>query len=142
MTRKMIIALVATAMLGAAAIADTAAARGGGHGGMGGGHGGGMHGGMGGMHGGWGGGMRAGGWGGMRAASWGGPRAAMWGGHRGFARSGFVHNRFAFRHHRFHRRFVFASVGFGYPYYNDYCFVGRRVWTPWGWTWRRIWVCG
>jgi hypothetical protein len=134
MTRKMIIALAATAMLGAAAIANTAAARGGGHGGMGGGHGGGMHGGMGGMHGGWG--------GGMRAASWGGPRAAMWGGHRGFARSGFVHNRFAFRHHRFHRRFVFASVGFGYPYYNDYCFVGRRVWTPWGWTWRRVWVCG
>jgi hypothetical protein len=22
------------------------------------------------------------------------------------------------------------------------CFRIRRFWTPWGWTWRRIWFCG
>jgi hypothetical protein len=129
MRRKMIIALAATAMLGAAAIADNAIARGG-HGG-GGGHGG--HGGMGGMH---------AGMGGMRGGSWGGARVGAWGGSRAWGHSRFVHNRFAFRHHRFHRnRFLFAtSIGFGYPYYD--CYTVRRVWSPWGWTWRRIWVCG
>jgi hypothetical protein len=133
MRRKMIIALAATAMLGAAAIADSAMARGG-HGG-GGGHGG--HGGMGGMHGGMRGGMAVG----MRGGSWGGARVGAWGGSRAFAHNRFVHNRFAFRHHRFHRsRFLFAA-SFGYPYYGD-CFMVRRVWSPWGWTWRRIWVCG
>jgi hypothetical protein len=53
---------------------------------------------------------------------------------------GMPHHHFAFRHHhRFHNRFAFVGV----PYASDYdCFVVRRVWTPWGWSWRRIWVCG
>src|SRR5215510_2946121 len=88
MRRRLMIALAATAMLGAAAFADSAIARGG-HGG-GGGHGG--HGGMGGM--------RGGSWGGARVGAWGGSRAAMWGGSlgawgsRAFAHNRFVHNRF------------------------------------------------
>ena len=54
--------------------------------------------------------------------------------HHNFA----FHNRFAFRHHhafffRHHRHFAFA--------FGDDCVVIRRVWTPWGWHWRRIWVC-
>jgi hypothetical protein len=55
----------------------------------------------------------------------------------------FAANRFAFRHHfpfrhRFVRdRFAFASFAFA----GSDCFVIRRVWTPWGWSWRRIWVC-
>lgn len=49
------------------------------------------------------------------------------------------HHRFAFAHHRFfafRHPFAFAAVG------DNGCFRVRRVWTPWGWTWRRIWVCG
>lgn len=45
--------------------------------------------------------------------------------------------RFAFRDHfRFRHRLVFAAVG------DDGCFRVRRIWTPFGWKWRRIWVCG
>jgi hypothetical protein len=52
-------------------------------------------------------------------------------------------NRFAFHSFPFHHRFF----GFGRPFAfaavaGDGCFVIRRVWRPWGWTWRRIWVCG
>jgi len=46
-----------------------------------------------------------------------------------FRRRGF-RNRFGFRHHFFRPGFAFAS-----------CSVVRRSWTPWGWRWRRIWVC-
>ncbi len=45
----------------------------------------------------------------------------------------FRHHRF-FRHHFFRHHFAFAAIDGG-------CFVVRRVWTPWGWHWRRIWVC-
>ncbi len=101
-----------------------------------------VHGGMG-MHGGHSGhmGMHGGHMGmGMRA----GHVGAM---HRGFVRHNFAfhrhhffHNRFAFRHHHrfFHDRFAFVGAGFAF---DDECFVIRRVWTPWGWHWRRIWVC-
>jgi len=66
------------------------------------------------------------------------PHAAF---HNGFA----FHNRVAFHsfpfHHRFfafRRPFVFSTV-----VANDVgCFRVRPVWTPWGWRWRRIWVCG
>ncbi len=73
--------------------------------------------------------------------------ARMGVGHAGFARPGFVRpggfaaarpfafrgNRFAFRHHRFHRnRLVFVGAGLPYAYY-DSCY--RRIWTPWGWRW-------
>ncbi len=80
------------------------------------------------MHGGhWGGGHPAGGWGHV---------------HHNFA----FYNRFAFRHHhhhhafffRHHRHFAFIGAPFAF---GDDCVVVRRVWTPWGWHWRRIWVC-
>jgi len=78
------------------------------------------------MHGGhWGGGHPAGGWGHV---------------HHNFA----FHNRFAFRHHhhafffRHHRHFALIGAPFAI---GDDCVVIRRVWTPWGWHWRRIWVC-
>jgi len=59
--------------------------------------------------------------------------------HHNFA----FHNRFAFRHHhafffRHHRHFAFIGAPFAF---GDDCVVVRRVWTPWGWHWRRIWVC-
>ena len=51
------------------------------------------------------------------------------------------HGNFAFHHHHhgfFHNRFAFVGV----PYAYDYdCYAVRRVWTPWGWSWRRTWVC-
>jgi hypothetical protein len=52
----------------------------------------------------------------------------------------FFHNRFVFRHHHrfFHNRFAFIGAGFAF---DDECFVIRHVWTPWGWHWRRVWVC-
>jgi hypothetical protein len=62
------------------------------------------------------------------------------GGHHGFSGGGF-------RHHGFHRGFFGSGFGFyGYPYsaYYGYdgCYQVRRVPTPWGWRWRRVWVCG
>jgi len=74
------------------------------------------------------------------------------GGHAGmhghFAPRHVVHNRFVFRHHVAHRPFFvrrhlrrhFAFVG-GPLVVSDSCVVVRRVSTPWGWHWRRIWVC-
>jgi len=121
MMRKFI-ALAATALFCVAMTPNAASARGGG-GHMGGGHMGGGHfagahfsgGHLGGMGGGW-------------HGNWGG----------GFRHHAFFpRDRFFFRH-RFHRFPVFfASIDDGYG-----CFIPRRVWTPWGWRWRRIWVCG
>lgn len=126
---RRIIALAATALLCALLASTAASARGGGgHGGMGGGHGG-M--GMGGMHGSFGG-MR----GGFSGVHGGFRGAAIGGFHRPFVGPG----RFAFRHHRFHRfhnGFFFASIDDSYG-----CVAVSRVWTPWGWRWRRVWVCG
>ena len=59
---------------------------------------------------------------------WGG-----WGFHRGF-----VGPRFGFRGPRFGFRFGVAP--FGYGAYAS-CRQVRRVWTPFGWRWRSIWVC-
>jgi hypothetical protein len=59
-------------------------------------------------------------------------------GNRAFAGHRFAfHDRFAFRHHffPFRHRFAFATVDGG-------CFAVRRVWSPWGWRWHRVWVCG
>lgn len=55
-----------------------------------------------------------------------------------------VHNRFAFNHrfafrHRFFPRHHFAFVAA--PIVGDGCVQVRQVWTPWGWAWRRVWVC-
>jgi hypothetical protein len=131
MMRK-IIALAATALLCSLVATGAASARMGGMGGHPGGMGG-FHGGMGAFHGGMGA-FHAGPVGGFRA----GP--AFTHSNVAFHHHAFVHNRFFFRHHRFHHRFVtpfiFASV------VDDSCFIVRRVWTPWGWHWRRVWVCG
>ncbi len=49
------------------------------------------------------------------------------------------HDRFRHHHHRFFRNgFGFSSFAFAG---DDGCYAPRRVWTPWGWRWRRIWVC-
>ena len=49
----------------------------------------------------------------------------------------FAHHPFFVRHH-FRRHFAFVGVPL---VAGDSCVVVRRVWTPWGWHWRRIWVC-
>src|SRR5215211_4019275 len=145
MVRKMMIALAATAFVGAIVVSGTADAR------SGGGFGGGGFRGGGGMHMG-GGGFRGGGFGGggfRGGFAGGGFRGAHFGGFRGgFVRPGFRHgfvgNRFAFRHHR---RFFAAPFFVGaslYPayayssYYDDPCWVVR--YTAWGP--RAVYVCG
>jgi hypothetical protein len=47
------------------------------------------------------------------------------------------------RHHRFHRNFAFAAVPFAVGAYAAYdsCYTWRRVWTPWGWSWSRVYAC-
>jgi hypothetical protein len=130
--RKLMIVLAAIATIGAGATLPAFARGGGGHGGHGG------HGGMG--HGGHGGFGRAAGTGhgGMARAGFARPggigrvagvRTAGWHGHR------FAGNKFAFRHHRFHRRFAFIGAGFGYSAY-DSCIT--PVWTAWGWRWTNV----
>ncbi len=79
----------------------------------------------------------------------------MPGGGARFANAGFRHGGFG-RHHRF-RHFVPFAVGFGVPYYynnyyyDDYyagypydegCYELTQVPTPYGWRWRRVYVCG
>jgi hypothetical protein len=53
-----------------------------------------------------------------------------WGGWHGHHHGGF------FRGPRF-----FAGPFLSYGYY-DPCYRPVRVWTPWGWRFRRVWVCG
>jgi hypothetical protein len=64
--------------------------------------------------------------------------------HGHFAPRPAFHGRFVYRHHpifvRHHFRRQFAFVGVPLVA-GDSCVVVRRVWTPWGWHWRRIWVC-
>ena len=132
--RKLMIVLAAIATISAGATLPAFARGGGGHGGGGhGGHGGGHsmgHGGLG--HGGFG---RAG----VARAAFARPvgigrmavaRSQGWHGQR-FAGK----HRFAFRHHRFHRRFAFIGAGFAYSAY-DSCI--SPVWTPWGWRWTNV----
>jgi|SRR5215211_139098 hypothetical protein len=165
MLRKTIVALFTIASVGMLA-PDVASARGGfGGGGF---HGGGFHGGGGFGGGGF---RAAGigmGGAGFRAAAVGpGFRsAAINPGFRSAAafspgiRTG-IHS--GFRHHH-HRGFPFAAAAFGaglafgaypYGYYDDYypyyaasyyddygCYlIRKRVWTPYGWTFRRVQVC-
>jgi hypothetical protein len=128
MLRKMAIALAAVVVVTAGSTLS-AAARGGGHGGMG-------HGGMG--HGG----MGSGGFG--HAGGFGGAAMAHPGGFGGVAavhpmalRGGrFVSgDRFHFRHRFVGNRFAFVGGGLPYGYYDD-CYT--RVWTPWGWRWSYV----
>jgi len=38
--------------------------------------------------------------------------------------------------------YYYGGYPYGYSgYYDDGCYVGRRVWTPYGWRIRRVWVC-
>jgi hypothetical protein len=76
--------------------------------------------------------------------------------HRSFAPAAF-HNRFVSRDRfAFRNRFVAHNFPFHHRFFafrhpfavaavvgdDDGCFRLRRIWTPWGWSWRRIWVCG
>jgi len=59
-----------------------------------------------------------------------------------FAVNGGRFGRFGHRH--FRRGFGpgFGLFAFGGGPWWDSCWRLRRVWTPWGWHWRRINVCG
>jgi hypothetical protein len=35
-----------------------------------------------------------------------------------------------------------VSPGYAYDYDYDGCYRLHRVWTPWGWRLRRVYVCG
>ena len=59
--------------------------------------------------------------------------------HDRFAFRSRFHDRFAFRHHFFRNRFAVVGVPFDD---DDGCLSLRHVWTPWGWTWKRVWICG
>jgi hypothetical protein len=114
MLRKALIALVAAAAVGVAFIPTESSARGGGGHGFGGGHFGGGH----------------------------------FGG-RGFGGRGFVGRGFGGR--RFVGRGFVGGLGLGYypyAYYPSYgddgyngCWRLHRAWTPYGWRWRRHYVC-
>jgi hypothetical protein len=81
---------------------------------------------------------------GTAAAAHGFHRGGHAGHHGHFAPRHAFHNGFAFRHRpvfvRHHVRRHFAFVGVPLVA-SDSCVVVRRVWTRWGWHWRRIWVC-
>jgi hypothetical protein len=55
-------------------------------------------------------------------------------------RIAFRNNRFVFRNNRFAFRHRFVRFGRVFAFAGS-CSIVRRVWTPWGWSWRRIWVC-
>jgi hypothetical protein len=53
-------------------------------------------------------------------------------------------------HHGHHHHFgggTFGLFAFGGPTYYDYynnsdsCYLPQRVWTPYGWRWRYVYVC-
>jgi hypothetical protein len=67
----------------------------------------------------------------------------------GFAASPGFNHGFGRRHHH-HRGFgAVVAPGYAYDYSDDtsdygdngYCTQLRRVATPWGWQWQRVWVC-
>jgi hypothetical protein len=63
----------------------------------------------------------------------------------GFGGARFVGGGHRFAHHGFgHRRFGFGFGGY-WPYYaSGYygsCWRVRHVRTPYGWAWRRVYVC-
>jgi hypothetical protein len=136
MIGKAIAAATFAAALAIASIPSDAFAQRGGGGGFRGGGGGGFHGGGGGgFRGGFGGGGFRGGFGGggFRGGFGGGPRFV--GGGPRFHR-GFYPRRF----YGYRRPFI----GFGAPLYIGYprCFRLVRILTPYGWAFRRVWVCG
>ncbi len=95
----------------------------------------------------------------MGAFSYRGARMATYGG-RGFYRGGYVGRGYGYRYGRYGYRYgrywpwglgVGAlAVASAWPYYSDYysdysydsCYQLRRVWTPYGWQWAQVNVCG
>ena len=150
MIGKAVAALAFAAALAVASIPSDAFAQRGGHGGGGfrggGGFGGGGFGGGGfrgggfgggGFRGGFGGGGFRGGFGGGGfRGGFGGPRF-VYGGGRGFYGGGFRRGFYGYRR-------PFIRYGIGLPLYVGYprCYRLVRIATPYGWGWRRIWVCG
>src|SRR5215213_3052792 len=131
---KKILLLGASALLFASVVVDEASAQrgfgGGGFRGGGGFGGGGFRGGFGG------GGFRGGFGGGGFRGGFGGPRF-VYGGGRGFYGGGFRRGFYGYRR-------PFIRYGIGLPLYVGYprCYRLVRIATPYGWGWRRIWVCG
>jgi hypothetical protein len=72
---------------------------------------------------------------------------ATFNGGRTYAYGGaYNHGHYDHHHGHFRRGFGFGVYGWGggpyYDYYGDYgCWRLRRVWTPFGWRWRRIYIC-
>lgn len=67
-------------------------------------------------------------------------------GGRGFVgRGNFAGHRFAGRGFRYGRGYGYGFYGYPYAFagygYYDGCWRLRRVWTPYGWRWHRIYVC-
>lgn len=63
-----------------------------------------------------------------------------------YQQGGVYYDKHGHRHH--HRRHFVGGPFFGFygGYYNDYayyddCYQVRRVRTPYGWRWRRVYVC-
>src|SRR5215213_9926368 len=140
---KKILLLGASALLFASVVVDEASAQrgfgGGGFRGGGGFGGGGFRGGFGG------GGFRGGFGGGGFRGGFGGPRF-VYGGGRGFYGGGFRRGFYGggFRRGFYGYRRPFIRYGIGLPLYVGYprCYRLVRIATPYGWGWRRIWVCG
>jgi hypothetical protein len=63
----------------------------------------------------------------------------------GFRVGGFHHvayrQHFFYARHPFFIRRHFALIGTPY-WFDGGCWRVHRVWTYWGWRWRRVWVCG
>src|SRR5215218_10197501 len=92
-----------------------------------------------------GGGFRGGFGGGGFRGGFGGPRF-VYGGGRGFYGGGFRRGFYGggFRRGFYGYRRPFIRYGIGLPLYVGYprCYRLVRIATPYGWGWRRIWVCG
>ncbi len=136
--RKGAMAIAAAIALGAATMTTGVMAAPHGGGGMGGRGGGGAA--FGGARGGMGGGAAFGGRSGGMAFNRGGTFA----GRPGFTgRPGFVGRPGVAFNRGFRRRFGPGFGWWGGPLwaYTGTCWRLRHVWTPFGWSWRRIWVC-
>jgi hypothetical protein len=85
------------------------------------------------------------------------PASAFHVGHMGgFHRMGGFHQMRAFPHVAFRQHFFVRHVAFRRPIFvrrhfalirapillHYGCMRVHRVWTHWGWRWRRVWVCG
>ena len=145
MNRKTIVVLAASVAMALAVAGDALAQRGSMGGGGGGGGGGGSGGGS--FGGGGGGGYRGGGGGAAISAPSAGVRGPSAGGtFRGPGVAGttrYSGGNWSGRHHRHHHHRGFVGAPYFYGAYAAYdaCYQSRRVLTPWGWQWQRVYVC-